>query len=59
MKELIEEIEQMLGVLDFDMKKTVCWTDRQRKIVGQIASAGGKQQIERLIQELLKGEIVV
>ncbi len=58
-KELIEEIEQTLGVSEYDMKKTVCWTDRQRKIAGQIASAKTKQQIERLIQELLKGSLVV
>jgi len=58
-KELIEEIEQTLGVMDFDMKKTVCWTDRQRKIVEQIASAGGNKQIEQLITELLKGSLVV
>lgn len=58
-RELIEEIEQVLGVLDFDMKKTVCFTGRQRKIVEQIASAGEKQEIERLIQELLKGAFVV
>ena len=59
MKELVEEIEQTLGVLDFDIKRTVCFTDRQRKIVGQIASASAKMQIERLIQELLKGAVVV
>ena len=58
-KELIEEIEQTLGVLDFDMKRTVCFTDRQRKIVEQIASAGGNKQIEQLITELLKGSLVV
>ncbi len=58
-KELIEEIEHNLGVLDYDMKRTVCFTERQRKIVEQIAAAGAKTQIERLIQELLKGEIAV
>lgn len=58
-RELVDEIEQTLGVLDFDIRKTVCFTDRQRKIVEQIASAGAKQQIEWLITELLKGSLVV
>lgn len=58
-KELIEEIENNLGVLNFDMKKTVCFTQRQKNIVCQIASAEKKQQIEQLIQELLKGPVIV
>jgi tRNA modification GTPase len=58
-KELIDEIEQALDVWDFDMRKTVCFTDRQKKILEQIASADTKQKIERLITELLKGALVV
>ena len=58
-KELIDEIEQRLGVVDFDMKKTVCFTDRQTNMLEQITEAKTKQQIKKLIQELLKGEIVV
>jgi tRNA U34 5-carboxymethylaminomethyl modifying GTPase MnmE/TrmE len=58
-KELIGEIEQRLGVVDFDMKKTVCFTDRQTNILEQITEAKTKQQIKKLIQELLKGEIAV
>jgi tRNA modification GTPase len=54
-KELIDEIEQALGVWDFDMRKTVCFTDRQRKILEQIVSTGTKQQTKGLITELLKG----
>ena len=57
--ELIDAIERELGVWDFDMKRGVCFTDRQRKIVEQIASADAKQQIEKLIQKLLKGAVVV
>ncbi len=56
---LIEKIEQALGVWDFDMKKTVCFTDRQRKVLEQIIAAKRKQQIERLITELLKGSFVI
>ncbi len=57
--ELISAIEHKLGVSDFDMKRTVCFTDRQRKVLGQITSARTKQHTEELITELLKGAIVV
>lgn len=57
--ELIDWIEQSLGVWEFDLKKTVCFTERQRKILEQIASAETKQQIERLITELLNGDFCV
>jgi len=57
--ELVDWIEQSLGVWDFDLKKTVCFTERQKKILEQIASAGAKQQISELITELLKGCLVV
>lgn len=58
-KELLEKIEKSLGVVDFDMKKTVCFTDRQEKIMREAASAQNKAQIKNLIQELLKGSIFV
>jgi tRNA modification GTPase len=58
-KELIDAIEKALGVSDFDMKKTVCFTDRQRRILEQIASTKSKQPIEELITELLKGAVFV
>ncbi|MDD5134361.1 MAG: 50S ribosome-binding GTPase [Phycisphaerae bacterium] len=57
--ELIDWIEQSLGVWDFDLKKTVCFTERQKKILEQIASAETKRQIERLITELLKCCLVI
>jgi tRNA modification GTPase len=53
---LITAIEKTLGVLYFDFRKTVCFTDRQKKILKQTAGAGTKQQIKELITELLKGE---
>jgi len=58
-KELVDEIGQALGVLDYDMKRTVCFTDRQRKVLEQIASVQTKQQAEGLITELLKGKLSV
>ncbi|MFA5291670.1 MAG: GTPase [Phycisphaerae bacterium] len=53
-RELIDEIETALGAVDFDMRKTVCFTDRQEKIMRQIVSADKKEQIKKLIQDLLK-----
>lgn len=54
-KELLDEIENSLGVVEFDLKKTVCFTDRQVKIVQQIASSQDKNTIKQSITELLKG----
>ena len=54
-----EGVIPTLGVVDFDIRKTVCFTDRQKKILEKAVSADTKQQIEGLIQELLKGEFVV
>ncbi|MBN1787061.1 MAG: 50S ribosome-binding GTPase [Sedimentisphaerales bacterium] len=56
---LLTAIEAKLGVSDFDMKKTVCFTLRQRKLLQQIAEAKSKQQVRELIQELLKSNIIV
>jgi tRNA modification GTPase len=56
-KELLDEIENSLGVVDFDLKKTVCFTDRQVKIVQQIALSQDKNIIKELITELLKGSL--
>jgi tRNA modification GTPase len=56
---LVVAIEKALQVSDFDVKKTVCFTDRQRKVLEQIASAETKQQTKGLITELLKGAVFV
>ncbi|MCE5340644.1 MAG: 50S ribosome-binding GTPase [Planctomycetaceae bacterium] len=53
-KELINEIETSLGVVEFDLKKTVCFTDRQVKIVEQISVSENKEGIKQLIASLLK-----
>jgi len=58
-RELIAAIELKLGVADLDIKKTVCFTDRQRMILEQVVSADTKQQVEQLITELLKGDFRV
>ncbi|MFA6176306.1 MAG: GTPase [Phycisphaerae bacterium] len=56
-RELIAAIEQKLGVAEFDVKKTVCFTDRQKNILEQVVFADTKQRIDELITELLKGEL--
>ncbi len=57
-QQLIAEIEQRLGIADFDIKKTVCFTDRQGKILKQIVKSATKQRIDELVTELLNGELV-
>lgn len=58
-QELIAAIEQKLGVVDFDIKKTVCFTDRQRIILEQIVNADEIKQIQQLITKLLNGDFRV
>jgi tRNA U34 5-carboxymethylaminomethyl modifying GTPase MnmE/TrmE len=57
-QELIAAIEQRLGVADFDIKKTVCFTERQKGILEQIVNSDAKKQIKQLVMELLNGVIV-
>ncbi|MHB0947033.1 MAG: GTPase [Sedimentisphaerales bacterium] len=52
-RELIAAIEHKLGVVDFDIKKTVCFTDRQKRILEQIVSSDEKKQVQELITKLL------
>ncbi len=54
---LITAIEKALGVLYFDIKKTACFTDRQKGILKQISEAEAKQEIKEMITELLKGKL--
>lgn len=52
-KELIDEIEYALGVAEYDLKKTVCFTDRQKEIMRRISLAQNKEMIKDLITGLL------
>ena len=56
---LVEKIRQNLGVADFDIQKTVCFTPRQRELVGQIAGVSEKKHIANITGELLNGSICV
>jgi len=54
-KELLDGIESALGVADFDLKKAVCFTDRQRKILEQSAESRCQKEVKDFITELLNG----
>jgi tRNA modification GTPase len=58
-QELIAAIEHKLGVDDFDIKKTVCFTDRQKKILEQIVTADEIKRIQQLITKLLNDDFRV
>jgi len=56
-EELLEEIRKVCGVADFDLKTTVCFTDRQENLLTQLKNAGSKQQAVLIITELLNGQV--
>jgi tRNA modification GTPase len=56
---LIDKIEQMLGVTQFDYKKPICFTDRQEQLLQQIISSKTKEQTISAISELLNGKLRV
>jgi tRNA modification GTPase len=56
---LLEEIRQICGVVDFDLKAPVCFTDRQRSLLQRLKKAKSKQQASSIITELLNGPLDV
>ncbi len=54
---LISRTSQVLGAAGFDLQSTVCFTNRQEKIISKIAGAKSKQEIIKLITELLNGRL--
>ncbi|MCD4830706.1 MAG: 50S ribosome-binding GTPase [Anaerohalosphaeraceae bacterium] len=52
---LVSAIEVVLGVADYDFKATVCFTERQMKLMAKIAVARSKKEIRQFITELLTG----
>jgi len=54
---LLEEIRQVCGVADFDLKTTVCFTSRQENLLKQLKKAKSKQQVVSIITELLNGQV--
>ena len=56
---LLEEIRQVCGVADFDLRTTVCFTSRQENLLTQLKNAKSKQQAVSIITELLNGRLRV
>ncbi len=56
---LIEKMRQALGVADFDTSSTVCFTDRQRKLLTKLANTEKKSHACLVLTELLNGKIRV
>jgi len=54
---LLEKIRQVTGVADFNLKTTVCFTDRQEDLLKQLINTKSKQQATSIITELLNGEM--
>ena len=58
-EELAEKIQEILDVANFDFCRPVCFTERQQKLVAQLAKAGSKASASELITELLNGPVCV
>lgn len=56
---LLTEIRQICGVVNFDLKAPVCFTDRQRDLLEKLKKAESKQQATSIITELLNGPLDV
>jgi tRNA modification GTPase len=55
---LLEKIRDVLGVADFDLKSAVCFTQRQKELLGQLLEVKTKPQAKSVIAELLNGPTV-
>ncbi len=56
---LTRKIRQLVGVADFDLHTTVCFTGRQESLLKQLKNAESKQQAASIITELLNGQLPV
>jgi tRNA modification GTPase len=55
--ELIEKMQRILSVTDFDVSGSVCFTTRQRKLLEQLKDAESKVGVSSIAGELLKGKV--
>ncbi len=55
--ELIEKMQQLLGVAEFDVSGSVCFTIRQQELLEQLKNAESKTQVSSIIGELLKEKV--
>jgi tRNA modification GTPase len=58
-EKLLEKVRQICGVADFDLKNTVCFTQRQINLLQQLIHAKSKQQAASIITELLNAALRV
>jgi tRNA modification GTPase len=58
-EELTEKILQICGVISFDLKTAVCFTDRQEKLLKKLKKAKSKQETALIVRELLTGQVRV
>ena len=56
---LTKKILQTTETADFDSHQTVCFTDRQENLVGQLTIAKSKELAASIITELLNGRVCV
>jgi len=56
---LLKKIQQVCGVIDFDLKTTVCITGRQENLLKQLKKAKSKSQAAQIITELLNAPLSV
>jgi tRNA modification GTPase len=56
---LLEKIQRLCGVADFDLKTAVCFTPRQENLLKQLQKAESKQQALSIITELLNAPLSV
>ncbi|MFA5239006.1 MAG: GTP-binding protein [Phycisphaerae bacterium] len=52
---LLEKIQHIFGVINFDLKTAVCFTPRQENLLKQLKNARSNQQALSMITELVKG----
>ncbi|MHC4388658.1 MAG: GTPase [Planctomycetota bacterium] len=58
-EDLLKEIRQICGVLQFDLKAPACFTDRQRDLLEKLKNASSKPRATSIITELLNGPLDV
>jgi tRNA U34 5-carboxymethylaminomethyl modifying GTPase MnmE/TrmE len=55
--ELIKEMQQLLGVAEFDVSGSACFTTRQQKLLEQLKDAESKMQVSSIVSELLNEKV--
>ena len=58
-EDLLKKIREITGVIEFDLKTAVCFTDRQENLLQQLKNAKSKQQAASITTELLNSQLRV